>query len=248
MDLRETWWGGMDWNDMAQDRDQWWAFMNMVMNFQAEKGLFCQWWWWWFMVLWEPPTMQNRQLPPCSKSRCHLYPTDYWNTAQALPNQRQQLKLEWSLVSAQPAAMGIKMRAPDMVRFTVTLSTREHLLYWQRHKPAPLEIASIAITRQSLPRSRLGYCSAARLPSRCRKENWTATKTAAWLYWKMQSHASQLAATQRAPPGVQPAARPDKKNATAPVPAPASQLTETQNAPDSEQFRRPATNRTWLTR
>jgi hypothetical protein len=39
-----------------------------------------------------------------------------------------------------------------LVRFTVTLSTSEHLLYWQRHKPAPLEIASIAITRQSQPR------------------------------------------------------------------------------------------------
>jgi hypothetical protein len=34
---------------------------------------------------WEPPTMQTRQLPTCSKSRRHLYPTDYWNTAQAHP-------------------------------------------------------------------------------------------------------------------------------------------------------------------
>jgi hypothetical protein len=40
-----------------------------------------------------------------------------------------------------------------LVRFTVTLSTSEHLLYWQRHKPAPLEIASITVTRQSLPPS-----------------------------------------------------------------------------------------------
>jgi molybdenum cofactor biosynthesis enzyme MoaA len=59
-----------------------------------------------------------------------------------------------------------------LVRFTVTLSTSEHLLYWQRHKPAPLEIASIAITRQSLPRSRLEYCSAAKLLSRCHKEDY----------------------------------------------------------------------------
>jgi hypothetical protein len=59
----------------------------------------------------EPPTIQNRQLPSCSKSRRHLYPTDYRNTAQALTNQRQQLKLEWSLVSARPTARGIKMRA-----------------------------------------------------------------------------------------------------------------------------------------
>jgi hypothetical protein len=32
MDLREIQWGGMDWNDLAQDRDQWWALVNMVMN------------------------------------------------------------------------------------------------------------------------------------------------------------------------------------------------------------------------
>jgi hypothetical protein len=69
------------------------------------------------------------------------------STVQALTNQRQHLILEWSLVSARPTARCIKMR------FTGTLSTSEHLLYWQRHKPAPLEIASISITRQSLPRS-----------------------------------------------------------------------------------------------
>jgi hypothetical protein len=44
-------------------------------------------------VMYEPLTMHNRQLPPCSKSRRHLYPTDYWKPAQALTNQRQQLKL-----------------------------------------------------------------------------------------------------------------------------------------------------------
>jgi hypothetical protein len=32
MDLRETTWGGMDWIDVAQDRDQWRAIMNKVMN------------------------------------------------------------------------------------------------------------------------------------------------------------------------------------------------------------------------
>jgi hypothetical protein len=30
MDLREIGWGGMDWIDMAQDRDQW--FVNTVIN------------------------------------------------------------------------------------------------------------------------------------------------------------------------------------------------------------------------
>jgi hypothetical protein len=34
MDLREVGWGGMDWIDVAQDRDQWRAFVNTVMNLQ----------------------------------------------------------------------------------------------------------------------------------------------------------------------------------------------------------------------
>jgi hypothetical protein len=32
MDLRERGWGGMDWIDLTQDRDQWSALVNMVMN------------------------------------------------------------------------------------------------------------------------------------------------------------------------------------------------------------------------
>jgi hypothetical protein len=32
MDLREIGWGDMDWIDLAQDRDQWRALMNTVMN------------------------------------------------------------------------------------------------------------------------------------------------------------------------------------------------------------------------
>jgi hypothetical protein len=35
MDLREIGWGGMDWIDLAQDRDQWRALVNTVMNLQA---------------------------------------------------------------------------------------------------------------------------------------------------------------------------------------------------------------------
>jgi hypothetical protein len=32
MDLRERGWDGMDWIDLAQDRDQWRALVNTVMN------------------------------------------------------------------------------------------------------------------------------------------------------------------------------------------------------------------------
>jgi hypothetical protein len=32
MDLKETGWGGMDWINLAQDKDPWQALVNMVMN------------------------------------------------------------------------------------------------------------------------------------------------------------------------------------------------------------------------
>jgi hypothetical protein len=32
LDLREIGWGGMDWNDLAEDWDHWRAFVNAVMN------------------------------------------------------------------------------------------------------------------------------------------------------------------------------------------------------------------------
>jgi hypothetical protein len=32
MDLRERGWGSMDWIDLAQDRDQWRALVNPVLN------------------------------------------------------------------------------------------------------------------------------------------------------------------------------------------------------------------------
>jgi hypothetical protein len=35
MDLREIGWGGMDWIDLAQDRDRWRALVNTVMNLRV---------------------------------------------------------------------------------------------------------------------------------------------------------------------------------------------------------------------
>jgi hypothetical protein len=35
MDLREIGWDGVDWIDMAQDRVQWRALVNMVMNLRV---------------------------------------------------------------------------------------------------------------------------------------------------------------------------------------------------------------------
>jgi hypothetical protein len=35
MDLRGTGWGGMDWIDLAKDRDQWRALVNIVMNLRV---------------------------------------------------------------------------------------------------------------------------------------------------------------------------------------------------------------------
>jgi hypothetical protein len=35
MDLREIGWDGVDWFDMAQDRDQWTALVNMVLNLRV---------------------------------------------------------------------------------------------------------------------------------------------------------------------------------------------------------------------
>jgi hypothetical protein len=35
MDLEEIGWGGMDWIHLVQDRDQWSALVNTIMNLRA---------------------------------------------------------------------------------------------------------------------------------------------------------------------------------------------------------------------
>jgi hypothetical protein len=39
MDLREIGWVGMDWIDLVQDRDQWSALVNTVMNLRVPKNV-----------------------------------------------------------------------------------------------------------------------------------------------------------------------------------------------------------------
>jgi hypothetical protein len=39
MDLREIWWGGIDWIHLALDRDQWKAVVTTVRTFEVHKML-----------------------------------------------------------------------------------------------------------------------------------------------------------------------------------------------------------------
>jgi hypothetical protein len=35
IDLKEIWWGSMDWIDLAHDKDQWSSLVNTILNFRV---------------------------------------------------------------------------------------------------------------------------------------------------------------------------------------------------------------------
>jgi hypothetical protein len=39
MDIRALGWGGMDWSDLAQDREHWMALVNTVMNLRVPSNV-----------------------------------------------------------------------------------------------------------------------------------------------------------------------------------------------------------------
>jgi hypothetical protein len=39
MDLREIGWGVVDWINLSEDRDQWWALVNTVMYLRVPQNV-----------------------------------------------------------------------------------------------------------------------------------------------------------------------------------------------------------------
>jgi len=39
MDVKETGWAGIHWTHLAQDKDMWWALVNMAVNLQVPQNI-----------------------------------------------------------------------------------------------------------------------------------------------------------------------------------------------------------------
>jgi len=58
MDLLEEELGGIDWIDLAQDRDKWWSLVNGVINLRVPYNVGS------FLTSWEPVNFSRRTLIP----------------------------------------------------------------------------------------------------------------------------------------------------------------------------------------
>jgi hypothetical protein len=96
MDLREIGWDGVDWIDVAQDRDQWRALLNMVMNLRVPLNVVKRLQNWWLLKKSSAPRvskystccvyLQKFQM----KVRCETH-----NTCQVLRNAENSRKVIW---------------------------------------------------------------------------------------------------------------------------------------------------------
>jgi hypothetical protein len=54
VDFREAEWEGMDWTDLAQDRDRWRALVSAVLNLRVPYSVGK------FLAIWEPVSFSRR--------------------------------------------------------------------------------------------------------------------------------------------------------------------------------------------
>jgi hypothetical protein len=65
VDLRQIGWGGKDWIDLAQDRDQWRAHVNKVINYKLHRML---------LISLMPEWLLKKNPAPWSYLVCHTDP------------------------------------------------------------------------------------------------------------------------------------------------------------------------------